>query len=279
MLGSVQYWDLRATAGLLKSFLRELPASILTRGTSHEVPGCRGCVFFAIFATLLTFFVDFLGPQESIGELSISSHLLISYCQLQSPPSAHCTPRSNCAELVLEQDDDAQRWNRLLPNAWYTPCVFGLMLGIALYRTPPGLPPAYHQNDPHLIQRSREELVGARDKSFNSLSSSLAVGSDYHALYIRSPSSLVTYGQVPICFHLTTHRRPWTRCLFHDLMFLLLSGGFMHRMSLLVVVSTSPSTRSPIGKAGSWGCLCRLSHQQSHRIHQWFPLLPSPQKN
>ena len=77
-------------------------------------------VFFAIFATLLTFFVDFLGPQESIGELSIPSHLLISYCQLQSPPSVHRTPRSNRAELVLEQDDDVQHWNRLLPNAWYT---------------------------------------------------------------------------------------------------------------------------------------------------------------
>ena len=31
MLASDEYWDPHAIAGLLKSFLRELPASILTR--------------------------------------------------------------------------------------------------------------------------------------------------------------------------------------------------------------------------------------------------------
>jgi len=31
LLGSDEYWDPHAIAGLLKSFLRELPASILTR--------------------------------------------------------------------------------------------------------------------------------------------------------------------------------------------------------------------------------------------------------
>lgn len=31
LLGSDEYWDVHAIAGLLKNFLRELPASILTR--------------------------------------------------------------------------------------------------------------------------------------------------------------------------------------------------------------------------------------------------------
>ena len=61
----------------------------------------------------------------------------------------------------------------------------------------------------------------------------------------RLPSSPVTRGQGPICHNLatTTYRRPWIPCLLHDLMFLLLSGDLMRRMSLLVAVLTSPSTR------------------------------------
>ena len=51
LLASDEYWDPHAIAGLLKTFLRELPASILTRdlhlrflsviGMSHSFPALR----------------------------------------------------------------------------------------------------------------------------------------------------------------------------------------------------------------------------------------------
>ncbi|KAJ7576788.1 hypothetical protein C8J56DRAFT_370482 [Mycena floridula] len=54
LLASDEYWDPHAIAGLLKSFLRELPASILTRELHLR--------FLAV--------IDFVDPQERIKELS-----------------------------------------------------------------------------------------------------------------------------------------------------------------------------------------------------------------
>ncbi|KAJ7460547.1 hypothetical protein FB451DRAFT_1269430 [Mycena latifolia] len=54
LVGSDEYWDPHAIAGLLKSFLRELPASILTHNLHLR--------FLAV--------IDFVDPQERIRELS-----------------------------------------------------------------------------------------------------------------------------------------------------------------------------------------------------------------
>lgn len=54
LLGSDEYWDPHAIAGLLKTFLRELPASILTRDLHLR--------FLSV--------IDFVDPQERITELS-----------------------------------------------------------------------------------------------------------------------------------------------------------------------------------------------------------------
>ncbi|KAL4254831.1 Rho GTPase-activating protein [Abortiporus biennis] len=54
LLGSDDYWDPHAIAGLLKTFLRELPASILTRDLHLR--------FLAV--------IDLVDPQERIAELS-----------------------------------------------------------------------------------------------------------------------------------------------------------------------------------------------------------------
>ncbi|KAF8196658.1 hypothetical protein K438DRAFT_1967677 [Mycena galopus ATCC 62051] len=54
LVGSDEYWDPHAIAGLLKSFLRELPASILTHNLHLR--------FLAV--------IDFVDPQERIKELS-----------------------------------------------------------------------------------------------------------------------------------------------------------------------------------------------------------------
>lgn len=54
LLGSGEYWDLHAIAGLFKTYLRELPTSILTRDLHLK--------FLAV--------MDFVDPQERIDELS-----------------------------------------------------------------------------------------------------------------------------------------------------------------------------------------------------------------
>ncbi|KAF7798009.1 hypothetical protein EIP86_009219 [Pleurotus ostreatoroseus] len=55
LLGSDEYWDPHAIAGLLKTYLRELPASILTRD---------------LHLRFLSVIADFVDPQERIQELS-----------------------------------------------------------------------------------------------------------------------------------------------------------------------------------------------------------------
>lgn len=57
LLGSDEYWDPHAIAGLLKSFLRELPAGILTRELHMK-------------------FLAVIGMSRPVATLSIYSSLL-----------------------------------------------------------------------------------------------------------------------------------------------------------------------------------------------------------
>ncbi|KAF5369209.1 hypothetical protein D9757_010037 [Collybiopsis confluens] len=70
LLASDEYWDPHAIAGLLKSFLRELPSSILTRDLHMR--------FLAV--------IDFVDPQERIRELSqlIASLPIANYSLLRA---------------------------------------------------------------------------------------------------------------------------------------------------------------------------------------------------
>ncbi|KAF9221358.1 RhoGAP-domain-containing protein [Gyrodon lividus] len=77
LLGSDEYWDPHAIAGLLKSFLRELPASILTRDLHMK--------FLSV--------MDFVEPQERIRELS---HLIASL-----PIANYSLLRALTAHLIL----------------------------------------------------------------------------------------------------------------------------------------------------------------------------------
>ncbi|KAF7964909.1 hypothetical protein HWV62_1755, partial [Athelia sp. TMB] len=77
LLGSDDYWDPHAIAGLLKSYLRELPASILTRELHLR--------FLSV--------IDFVDPQERIKELS---HLIASL-----PIANYSLLRALTAHLIL----------------------------------------------------------------------------------------------------------------------------------------------------------------------------------
>lgn len=77
LLASDEYWDPHAIAGLLKTFLRELPASILTRDLHLR--------FLAV--------IDFVDAQERINELS---HLIASL-----PIANYSLLRALTAHLIL----------------------------------------------------------------------------------------------------------------------------------------------------------------------------------
>ncbi|KZT09880.1 RhoGAP-domain-containing protein [Laetiporus sulphureus 93-53] len=77
LLGSDEYWDPHAIAGLLKTFLRELPASILTRDLHLR--------FLSV--------VDLVDPQERIKDLS---HLVASL-----PIANYSLLRALTAHLIL----------------------------------------------------------------------------------------------------------------------------------------------------------------------------------
>lgn len=88
LLQSDEYWDPHAIAGLLKSYFRELPTSILTRDMHLRFLAVIGMVFSSktiIFNTNNTF-LDLTDPQERIEELSnlISALPLPNYCLLRA---------------------------------------------------------------------------------------------------------------------------------------------------------------------------------------------------
>jgi RalA-binding protein 1 len=79
LLRSDEYWDPHAIAGLLKSFFRDLPSSILTRDLHMRFLSVMGTSLFTISANRCLFsFVlirssvpsDLVDPQERITELS-----------------------------------------------------------------------------------------------------------------------------------------------------------------------------------------------------------------
>lgn len=114
LLGSDENWDPHAIAGLLKTFLRELPASILTRDLHLR--------FLSVIGEFLR--RSFLGPMSEpklhrlcrsartyFGALTADSGF--AYCQLQSSSGSHSTPHSDRTKCPCEQDDDAERGNRV----------------------------------------------------------------------------------------------------------------------------------------------------------------------
>ena len=88
LLSSDEYWDPHAIAGLLKSFLRELPASILTRELHLRFLSVIGA--FYVHCALRTADhkcrADFVDPQERIQELSylISTLPIANYSLLRA---------------------------------------------------------------------------------------------------------------------------------------------------------------------------------------------------
>jgi len=112
LLGSDEYWDPHAIAGLLKSFLRDLPASILTR--DHHLN------FLAV--------IDFVDPQERIKELSqlIAALPLANYSLLRAL-TAHL--------ILIVQNSSTNKMTMRNVGIVFSPTlgipagVFSLMLG------------------------------------------------------------------------------------------------------------------------------------------------------
>jgi RalA-binding protein 1 len=112
LLASDEYWDPHAIAGLLKGFLRELPASILTRDLHMR--------FLSV--------MDFVEPQERIRELS---HLIASL-----PIANYSLLRALTAHLILiVQNSAVNKMTMRNVGIVFSPTlgipagVFSLMLG------------------------------------------------------------------------------------------------------------------------------------------------------
>lgn len=86
LLGSDEYWDPHAIAGLLKSYLRELPASILTRELHLKFLAVIGERIYFVGLPRLTCEADFVDAQERIRELSdlIASLPIVNYSLLRA---------------------------------------------------------------------------------------------------------------------------------------------------------------------------------------------------
>ncbi|OSD03019.1 hypothetical protein PYCCODRAFT_1444756 [Trametes coccinea BRFM310] len=112
LLASDEYWDPHAIAGLLKTFLRELPASILTRDLHLR--------FLSV--------IDFVDPQERVRELS---HLISSL-----PVANYSLLRALTAHLILiVQNANINKMTMRNVGIVFSPTlgipagVFSLMLG------------------------------------------------------------------------------------------------------------------------------------------------------
>ena len=129
LLGSDEFWDPHAIAGLLKSYLRELPSSILTRELHLRFLAVIGksCHPFSM-RLALTCILDFVDPQERIQELShlIAALPLVNYSLLRAL-TAHL--------ILIVQNSNVNKMTMRNVGIVFSPTlgipagVFSLMLG------------------------------------------------------------------------------------------------------------------------------------------------------
>lgn len=112
LLASDEYWDPHAIAGLLKSFLRELPASILTRDLHLRFLAVIGMCDNLVTIISLTPCGRFCGsPRKDYGAFPPDS--CIANRELQSTSSINSSLDLDRAKFQREQDDHAERWDRV----------------------------------------------------------------------------------------------------------------------------------------------------------------------
>ena len=129
LLASDEYWDPHAIAGLLKTFMRELPASILTRELHTRFLSVIGKYKSSTKGfSLSVHLIDFVDGQERIKELSC----LIS----QLPLANYSLLRALTAHLILVvQNSNANKMTMRNVGIVFSPTlgipagVFSLMLG------------------------------------------------------------------------------------------------------------------------------------------------------
>lgn len=134
LLASDEYWDPHAIAGLLKGFLRDLPASILTRELHLRFLAVIGpCSRFEIYQLYESAYVhssnvDFVDPQERIKELSqLIAALPIANYSLLRALTAHL--------ILIVQNANVNKMTMRNVGIVFSPTlgipagVFSLMLG------------------------------------------------------------------------------------------------------------------------------------------------------
>ena len=116
LLASDEYWDPHAIAGLLKTFMRELPASILTRELHTRFLSVIGGyeVLMGWCGSLTTPRRLRRSPREN--KRVVLFNIATPSGELLTPSSAHRSLDPHRSEFKRKQDDDAKCWNRIQPN-------------------------------------------------------------------------------------------------------------------------------------------------------------------
>lgn len=108
-----EHWDPHAIAGLLKTFLRDLPHSLLTRDLHQRFLAVMGKSSDRLWRAA-DIRPDRLGCT---GIRAVSPSVGATSAQLCFAPRSHRSPHPHCPQLLHEQDDPTQHWYRLLSHA------------------------------------------------------------------------------------------------------------------------------------------------------------------
>ncbi|KDR67937.1 hypothetical protein GALMADRAFT_257428 [Galerina marginata CBS 339.88] len=196
LLASDEYWDPHAIAGLLKSFLRELPSSILTRDLHLK--------FLAV--------IDFVDPQERIKELSqlIAALPLANYSLLRAL-TAHL--------ILIVQNSNVNKMTMRNVGIVFSPTlgipagVFSLMLGefnrvfnVGAEGDGSGTEDGTQENPSELRRNSRQysdaaadQLLGLSGRSLSSTSAAEETPSDGDDFSIQDESGTeTTEGEITV---------------------------------------------------------------------------------
>ena len=126
LLRSDEYWDPHAIAGLLKSYFRDLPSSILTRDLHMRFLSVMGSSISLphIYESGLVLrcpntIIHSVRPGRSPGKdhRTLASYRDPASRKLQPSPCFDGPPYLDRAECQRQQNDDAQRWDCVQSDA------------------------------------------------------------------------------------------------------------------------------------------------------------------
>lgn len=120
LLASDEYWDPHAIAGLLKTYMRDLPGSLLTRELHTRFLSVIGTLQPALRSPADLLILLRLCGCPRTDQRAVKLDCQFTTRKLLPTPGPDGASHFDCPELWCQQDDNEECWDCVQPNVGYS---------------------------------------------------------------------------------------------------------------------------------------------------------------